>query len=533
MVDYALTIAISVAAGASAIIAYLPGLAPARLALAFVLLVTVACVSLFGHGGRAVFALMTISFVIIGSVVIIRGIQAAPVHQAVADAAATFPHSPPAGVLLAFPVGMALATGVEAPSSAIAQLGQLDDADHLRFGRTTLWLMVAIVVWLTAGLAVVGVRLHVALPAGCATWIAQVAQTAVGRGGLFAAFQVSSAVLLLAAASSSFQAGPGLLKALARGGKGVGVLLAFLLRRNRHHTPYWGVAVFLAAAVTLVLAADGQEQRLVLFYAVAVFIAFLCGLASMTRLFYRDGQRWLMVLCIIGGLVVGLTLGTDFARGYPIVSFVAACLLAVICYAMWVRAGRPRGVGQAGQIAEVEDEPMTRAVSADPGGNQWPGDRFRHGQDASGPANRRARVSGRPGADRLKNDRGHHRAGWQLGVADPLRWANSLNGHVDRAGQPCRVGWPDGLIVCRPERQPAQRGGGTGGKPGEQAAPRKQLLAGGRAGVRREPLGCGGHGCTAERRAERDHPPGLAGAGVLTGPQQCGHAARRIADYID
>jgi hypothetical protein len=115
MVDYALTIAISVAAGASAIIAYLPGLAPARLALAFVLLVTVACVSLFGHGGRAVFALMTISFVIIGSVVIIRGIQAAPVHQAVADAAATFPHSPPAGVLLAFPVGMASLPGSRRP----------------------------------------------------------------------------------------------------------------------------------------------------------------------------------------------------------------------------------------------------------------------------------------------------------------------------------------------------------------------------------------------------------------------------------
>lgn len=357
IVDYALTIAISVAAGASAIIAYLPRLAPARVPLAVVLLVFVAWLTLFGHGGRAVFAVMTVSFAVIGSVVILLGVRAGPVHHVVPGTAPAPGHVAPLAVLLAFPVGMALATGIEAPSSAIAQLGQLDNAGRLRFGRITLWLMVAIVAWLTAGLTVVGVRLHVGMPPRSSTWIAQVAQAAVGHGALFAAFQLSSAVLLLAAASSSFQAGPGLLKALARGGGGVGILPALLARRNRHHTPYWGVAAFLAAAAVLVVAAGGQEQRLVLFYAVAVFIAFLCGLASMTRLFHRDRRRWLTVVSVSGGLAVGVTLALDIARGYPIVSFAAACVIAAIFYSMWVRAGRPRGVAQAERIAEAEDEP--------------------------------------------------------------------------------------------------------------------------------------------------------------------------------
>ena len=183
------------------------------------------------------------------------------------------------------------------------------------------------------------------------------AQAAAGRGALFAAFQLSSAVLLLAAASSSFQAGPGLLKALARGGGGVGILPALLARRNRHHTPYWGVAAFLAAAAILVVAAGGQEQRLVLFYAVAVFIAFWCGLASMTRLFHRDRRRWLTIVSVSGALAVGVTLALDVARGFPIVSFAAACVIAAIFYSMWVRAGRPRGVAQAERIAEAGDEP--------------------------------------------------------------------------------------------------------------------------------------------------------------------------------
>ena len=46
---------------------------------------------------------------------------------------------------------MALATGVEAPSSAVAQLGQLDHRGKVHFGRVTLWLTLGIVAWLTVG----------------------------------------------------------------------------------------------------------------------------------------------------------------------------------------------------------------------------------------------------------------------------------------------------------------------------------------------------------------------------------------------
>ena len=60
-------------------------------------------------------------------------------------------------------------------------------------------------------------------------------------------------------------------------------------------------------------------------------------------------------MSVSGALAVGLTLGADFARGYPIVSFMAACMIAAILYAMWVRAGRPGGVARAEQAAEAEE----------------------------------------------------------------------------------------------------------------------------------------------------------------------------------
>src|SRR5204863_1057647 len=155
------------------------------------------------------------------------------------------------------------------------------------FGRITLWLTLAIVGTLTLGLTAIAVKLHIGIPGADSTQIADVAKASVGNH-LFAAFQVATALLLLAAASSSYQAGPGLLKALARGGGGVGILPPPLARTNRHHTPYWGVVVFLVISAGLVGAAGGREQRLVLFYAVAVFLAFLSGLLAMARFFRRE-----------------------------------------------------------------------------------------------------------------------------------------------------------------------------------------------------------------------------------------------------
>jgi hypothetical protein len=256
-------------------------------------------------------------------------------------------------VLLAFPVAMALATGVEAPSSAVAQLGQLDRASQIRFGRITLWLTLLVVAWLTLGLTGVAVRQHVGIPPADSTQIAQLAKTAVGSGALFASFQLSSAVLLLAAASSSFQAGPGLLKALSQAPGGVGILPGRLGHSNAHHTPYWGVAVFLLVAAAIVVAARGSEQQLVLFYAVAVFLAFLFGLLSMYRFARAERTRRYQALTIAGLTAVALTLAVNLGRVYPIASLVAALAIAGTLHRMWVRAGRPSGAASAEALAEA------------------------------------------------------------------------------------------------------------------------------------------------------------------------------------
>jgi len=354
IVDFVLTIAISVSAGSSAIIAYVPGLAPWRLPLAIGLLVVVAVIVWFGHIGRAVFAALTIGFIIIAVAVLVQVPSLAPTpvfNPTVAHA--------PLTVLLAFPVAMALATGVEAPSSAIAQLGQLDDAGRRSFGRWSLWLTLGIVGTLTLALTGAAVYLGVTVPHDDTTLVAEIARR-IPSDALFGIFQAGTALLLLSAASSSFQAGPGLLKALARhdrpGEVNHGVLPTVLGRTNRHHVPYWGLVVFLLSAALVVAAVGAYDQKLVLFYAVAVFVSFLLGLLAMLK-FEFTARRWgWVVLNGAATIAVAFTLVANLTRVQAIGSLLATAIVAGGLYLAWVRAGRPRGTANAVAEAEADAE---------------------------------------------------------------------------------------------------------------------------------------------------------------------------------
>lgn len=349
VVDFTLTIAISVAAASSAAVAFFPSLLPWRILIAVGLVFLVAGMTLLGHFGRMVFAAFTLGFVATAITVLLFGAFSTPTGGG--------PGPGPVGaggvvpVLLAFPVAMALATGVEAPSTAIAELEELDDDGRRRFGKLTLWLMIGIVATLTIGVAVEATHLQVGIPPSGSTQIAELARH-VAPPAVFAVFQLVTALLLLSAASSSFQAGAGLLKALARGGDGsagsVGVLPEALGRTNTHHAPYWGTLLFAGLAAALAIAAQGSEQSLVLFYAVAVFMSFLAGLTSMAYFSHRDGHTAYLVMNAAGVLIVAFTLVVNLLRGLPLFSVAASLAVAGIFYWMWVRDGKPRGLHSRG-----------------------------------------------------------------------------------------------------------------------------------------------------------------------------------------
>lgn len=169
---------------------------------------------------------------------------------------------------------------------------------------------------ITMGVAIEAYRLRIGIPVTNSTQIADFARVAA-PAPLFAAFQLVTALLLLSAASSSFQAGPGLLKALARhhtgSGQTAGILPAPLGTTNSNHTPYWGAALFVIIAAAVTAAAGGNEQELVPFYAVSVFLSFLAGLLATDLFSYRERRYAPLTLNLVGAVVVAV-----HPRGEPV-----------------------------------------------------------------------------------------------------------------------------------------------------------------------------------------------------------------------
>ncbi len=350
LVDFTLTVAVSCAAASAALIAYAPGLDPARLPLALGIAGVVALGVLVGHRGRIGFALAAQAFLLIAVVVIIAGAFAAPA-PALAGSESGGPvlaNASLAAMLLALPLGMALATGVEAPSNAIAELPQLDDRGRRWFGRATLWSMVAIVGGLTLCFSLLAVHLRVGLPGEDSTLLAEVARTAVGDGLTFAAFQLFSALLLLAAAASSYLAGSGVLKALSGVGLdgSAGLLPEPLHRQNRFLVSHWGVLAVLAFAAVMIAAARGHEQELVQFYAVSVFASFLAATLACAHLSMLDHKRVAAAGNLLAAALVAFVLALNLTRLDSVIALLASGAIALYLWRAWVARGRPRGVSR-------------------------------------------------------------------------------------------------------------------------------------------------------------------------------------------
>jgi hypothetical protein len=310
-----------------------------------------------GHRGRVAFATATLLFLALAAIVIVAGTfgpAQAPANEAghaplLADAALI-----PA--LLAMPLAMALATGIEAPSDAIAQLGGLERSERRRFGQWTIWLTVGIVAVLTVGITSLAVIRGVGLPPADSTLLAEVARTSVGDGAVFAGFQAASALLLLAAAASSYLAASGLLKALALVGADRdegGLVPARFALLNRHHVPPWGILVVLIASASLIVMTGGRDQEIVRYYAVSVFAGFLGATLGCARLSHRDGTRGELAVNVAGVALVSFVLALNVARPAGIIVLTAAGLVAGYLYAVWVKRGRPTGVAEAELRAEA------------------------------------------------------------------------------------------------------------------------------------------------------------------------------------
>jgi len=303
LVDYVMTVAVSVAAGVDNIISALPFLNPWRVGLAIGFVVILAAMNLRGirESGKA-FAIPTYLFaasvalmIVVGIVRIIMG--DAPVAETAGFEVKGEGIAQAAIVLLllrSFASGCSALTGVEAIANGVPAFR----VPKVNNARTTLLMMGGIAIALFSGLVVMALVSGVKYVenacqlvgfANCETTpqrslIAQIAAATFGNNSiLFFVIQAATALILLLAANTAFNGFPLLGGVLARDGYAPKAL------ENRGDRLIYsnGVIALALVAIGILAAFQANLTMLIQLYIIGVFVSFTLGQTGMVRHWMR------------------------------------------------------------------------------------------------------------------------------------------------------------------------------------------------------------------------------------------------------
>jgi len=349
IVDYIVTVAVSVASGVAAVISAIPSLSLATVPIGLGMIALLVAGNLRGvRGGAKAFAAPTYLFIVAVAVIVIVGLIKSGAHGFHASVPHVRRATEAVGILLilrAFASGSTAMTGIEVISNAVPVFRP----PEARNARKTLSVMLILLVSMFAGVVIVA-RLDGATP-GSETVLSQIAHHSVGGGVIYAYVQVATALILLVAANSAFNGFPRLLFFMARDGY---VPRSFLRMGDRLAFTY-GISVLAVLAAVLYAGFRGQTEPLIPLYAIGVFLAFTLAQGAMVVHWWRHRERgWRsgaatnMVGAVLSGIVVVIAAITKFAAGAWVVVLlipliVVACRLVHRHYARAGEALKPHG----------------------------------------------------------------------------------------------------------------------------------------------------------------------------------------------
>ena len=278
LIDYVLTVAVSVAAGVAAITSAIPRWGPYRVevALAFILLLMVGNLRGVRESGR-IFAIPTYFFIgsILGMLVVgaWRSLTGTfvplPQHEAVAGSGAltTFV------LLTAFSNGCTAMTGVEAVSNGVPAFRPPES----RNAAATLVAMAVLAVTMFMGITLLAHAYDV-VPSDGETVVSQIARvTFGGRNVLYFAVQAATMSILVLAANTAYADFPRLASIVARD--------RFLPRQFMNQGDRLafsnGILILSVLAGLLLMGFGGDTHALIPLYMIGVFVSFTLSQAGM------------------------------------------------------------------------------------------------------------------------------------------------------------------------------------------------------------------------------------------------------------
>ena len=337
LIDYFLTVSVSVAGGLLAITTALPEVDAIRveLGVAFIALITIGNLRGIREAGVVFagptyfYALSVLGILVIGFFRVITGdiptAVAPPEVLEGSEALGAFL------ILRAFASGSVGLTGTEAVADGITAFKK----PEARNGSVVLIAMAILFATLFFGISFLATRLGIQVDATeTKSVLGLLAQSIVGDGAYFYMLQAATAIVLILAANTSFSGFPRLASILAAHR----FLPRQFAQRGDRLAFSFGIIALAVVSTLLLIGFEASVSGLIPLYTIGVFIAFTLSQAGLVRRWWRMRERGWRIRIAVNGLgtvvtaVVAVVVAvTKFALG----AWMVLAILPVIVFLMW------------------------------------------------------------------------------------------------------------------------------------------------------------------------------------------------------
>jgi hypothetical protein len=337
IVGYVLTVAVSLSAATSAVLAAFPEMAPHRVPIALILLCLITLMNLRGmRESSKVFGIPTYGFILIMAALIATGfirlatgtLSPVPPEAYAATASEGLQGVSLFLLLRAFSSGCSALTGVEVVSNAVPSFRQPAQKN----AKLVLFILVGVIVFIFGGSTLLVDALKI-IPTEGSTVISQMGRAVFGGGILFYVLQFATSLILLLAANTAYNGLPTLLAILAEDGY---MPRQFMQRGTRLSFSNGILFIFFASGLLLVIF-KANTHYLIPLYAVGVFLSFTLSQGGMVIKWFRDkdkGWRHKMVINGIGALMTGVGTAIVFLTRFAQGSWILVIVIPAICFLM-------------------------------------------------------------------------------------------------------------------------------------------------------------------------------------------------------
>ncbi|EGO8285016.1 APC family permease [Enterococcus faecalis] len=297
LVDYMLTVAVSVSAGAEAI----PALYGHQVAISIGIVILITLMNLRGLRESASFLMLPVySFIAIITLLIVVGlfkiVTGAQPLNATALPGAVVPGISIALVLRAFSSGSSSLTGVEAISNAVPFFKK----PRAKNAAGTLALMATILGFFFVGITFINYWYGI-VPKEEVTVLSQIGKAVFGQNILYYLLQFATALILAVAANTGFSAFPVLAYNLAKD-----KFMPHMYMDRGDRLGYSnGILTLAAGSIVLLLIFQGSTERLIPLYSIGVFIPFALSQSGMVVKWRKETKNWLpkSIANIVGAFI--------------------------------------------------------------------------------------------------------------------------------------------------------------------------------------------------------------------------------------